>query len=329
MKPTVAFLLALSLALTGLAARAGAVGFQQLTIPNGDDRPLTIGVWYPTDAATSPQPLGGFVQDVAPNAAASGERLPLVVFSHGTGGWYGEHVDTALALAHAGFVVAAVSHPGDTYDDASRRLQIWLRPQQLKTLVDYMLGGWSERGRIDPNRIGAFGFSAGGFATLVAIGGTPDLTQVSAHCERAPTSFECGLATPQARAAIERTLPQPSAYAHDGRIKAAVVAAPALGYTFGKAGLSGVTIPVQLWRAEDDHLLPNPDYAQKVRDDLPQPAEYHVVANADHFDFLAPCTPALAASAPEICVERPGFDRAAFHASFDAEVVRFFRETLR
>jgi predicted dienelactone hydrolase len=312
----------------GAAAHAGDVGFTQLTIPDGNDKPLTVGVWYPTDAPASPQALATFTQTVASGAPVAGAGLPLVVMSHGTGGWYGEHYDTALALAHAGFVVAALSHTGDTYQDHSQALQIWKRPAQIHRLIDYMLVDWSGHAQIDPGRVGVFGFSAGGFTALVAAGGTADLTLVGPHCVKVPTAFECGLVGRPTAADAARAPPPRSAFVHDARIKAAVVAAPALGFAFGREGLTGVRVPLQLWRAEDDHLLPNPDYAQAVRDALPRPPEYHVVANADHFDFLAPCNPGLAAAAPEICVERPGFDRAAFHAEFDAAVVAFFERTL-
>ena len=84
----------------------------------------------------------------------------------------------------------------------------------------------------------------------------------------------------------------------------------------------------QLWRAEDDRILPNPDYAEAVRLALPQSPEYHVVANADHFDFLAPCDATLAKAVPMICAERPGFDRTTFHAQFNQAVVAFFERTL-
>jgi predicted dienelactone hydrolase len=61
---------------------------------------------------------------------------------------------------------------------------------------------------------------------------------------------------------------------------------------------------------------------------MPKGPEFHVVANADHFDFLAPCTELLRQFAPQICVSRPGFDRAGFHQTFNREVVRFPAETL-
>jgi len=316
------------LMMLGLAAHAGDVGFQELTIPDGTEKPLTIGVWYPTDAPARPQTLGSFTETVALGGAVAGERLPLVVMSHGTGAWYDEHYDTALALAHAGFVVAAVSHTGDNYRDHSQELQVWKRPEQIRRLIDYMLADWVGYARIDARRIGVFGFSAGGFTALAAVGGTADLTLVQPHCLKVPSAFECSLISKPGADVAASAPPPRSAFVHDPRIKAAVVAAPALGYAFGREGLKDVAVPLQLWRAGDDHLLPNPDYAQAVRDDLPRAPEYHVIANADHFDFQAPCSAQIAQVAPEICTERPGFDRTAFHVEFDAAVVGFFERTL-
>ena len=107
-----------------------------------------------------------------------------------------------------------------------------------------------------------------------------------------------------------------------------MVAAPALGFTFGRSGLAGVRIPVQLWRAEHDHILPHPDYAEAVRLNLPSPPEFHLMEGGDHFDFLAPCNEMLRKYAPDICASPPGFDRTAFHRRFNADVVAFFQKTL-
>jgi pimeloyl-ACP methyl ester carboxylesterase len=87
------------------------------------------------------------------------------------------------------------------------------------------------------------------------------------------------------------------------------------------AGLTRVTMPVQLWRADEDEILPAPDDADAVRRALPRPPEFHAVRGAGHFDFLVPCT--AADIAPKICRSRPGFDRAAFHHVFNARLVRF------
>jgi predicted dienelactone hydrolase len=98
-----------------------------------------------------------------------GERLPLVVISHGRGGWSGGHHDIAAALADAGFVVAAIDHPGDTVTDMSRvdALAIWLeRPAAIRRLIDVMLGVWPDAARIDRERVGFFGFSRGAYTGL-------------------------------------------------------------------------------------------------------------------------------------------------------------------
>jgi predicted dienelactone hydrolase len=303
-------------------ARAGPVGFESVSAPVAGDKPLAVTIWYPAEAPERTLPLGLYTQSVAPGAAPVGHGHPLVVISHGTGGSNADHNDTARALAAAGFVVAAPTHTGDTQGDRSRSMRITERPAQLSRVIDYMIRDWRGHDAIDAGKIGAFGFSSGGFTVLGAIGGEPDTTTLPRHCAEHPHFYDCGLqrqtgATPPAT---------PAPVAHDARIKAAVVAAPALGFAFAPSGLSKVTIPVQLWRAEGDTVLPQPYYAQVVHGLLPK-AEYHVVPGAEHFDFMAPCTATLAKVAPSICVDN--IDRAAFHRTFNAAVVRFFEKTLR
>ena len=308
---------------------ACAVGFQARMIPDPGNPPIEIGIWYPSDAPAQTQRLGLETQAVADGGAVAGHDLPLVVMSHGQGGVFSGHVDTALALARAGFVAAALTHTGDNYRDQSRVLTVQDRSRQLRVLTDYMLRDWPSHAQVDPGRVGAFGFSAGGFTVLVAAGGVPDMTRVASYCAAHGTEFTCMLAarnraSQQTAAAIPAT-----AWVHDPRIRAVVVAAPALAFTFGTSGLAGVHVPVQLWRAEQDHVLPQPNYAQAVHDALASPPEYHVVTGADHFDFLSPCDAAKARILPIICQSAPGFNRVAFHVTFDAAVVRFFDANLR
>jgi predicted dienelactone hydrolase len=172
--------------LVGLVAAsvfAADVGFEEFKIPNGAEPPLIVGIWYPTDSPGTASALGNVTQTVATGAPIAGNRRPLVVISHGGAGWFGSHYDTALALAHAGFVAAAVSHAGDTFDDQSRVLQLWRRPAQLHRLVDYMLDEWRGHGQLDAARVGTFGFSNGGFTVLAAAGAIPDLSTIGPFCK--------------------------------------------------------------------------------------------------------------------------------------------------
>src|ERR1700756_2723862 len=113
-------ILAAFFALMMFAAPALAVGFQHLLIPGPNHEMLEVGIWYPSNAAPLLEAAGPFTQEVATDGAIEGVGLPLVVISHGSGSAYLAHYDTALALAQAGFIVAALTHPGDNSRDESR-----------------------------------------------------------------------------------------------------------------------------------------------------------------------------------------------------------------
>lgn len=302
------------------------IGFEEVRIANGIEPPLIIGIWYPTRKRAGIQPLESFTQMVARDAPITGKALPLVVLSHGGGGSYASHYDTALALAREGFVAAAVSHAGDTYDDQSQVLKLWRRPAQLKRLISYMLGEWPQHAALDPHRIGAFGFSNGGFTALVAAGGTPDLQKIGPYCRANPSHDLCQAL--EHAGGVPSFTPPKDAWASDPRVGAVVIAAPAFGFAFDRAGLDNVRIPVQLWRADNDEHQPNPWYEEAIRGALPRPPENHVVSDAGHYAFLPPCSARIAQIAHQICIDRAGFDRAAFHRVMNAEIIRFFREKL-
>ncbi|MBS0528462.1 MAG: hydrolase, partial [Proteobacteria bacterium] len=106
-----------------LTSAANAAGIQLLNSnPN-----LGGAIWYPCAAEPKQVPLGhlavgaDFGLTGVKDCPVTGAKLPLIIFSHGRGAWFGAHHDTAEALADAGFVVAAINHPGDNGNDLSRR----------------------------------------------------------------------------------------------------------------------------------------------------------------------------------------------------------------
>jgi predicted dienelactone hydrolase len=319
-----ALLAAAVLSAAATPALAANAGFMVLQQPRPDAPPVEVGVWYPTDAAPAPMKLGLNAQVVAAGAPIVGERLPLIVMSHGNGGAFSGHADTAQALAEAGFVVAALTHPGDNYRDQSRATAMTDRPAALSALIGWMLDSSPLKAKLDPDRVGAFGFSSGGFTVLAAAGGEPNLSRMVGHCLKSPSNFDCKLTASRPAPASALT----ARWVHDPRIKAVVAAAPALGFTFGKKGLKGITAPVQLWKAADDEILPGDDYAEAVHRDLKRPHDYRVIPNAGHFDFLAPCAITPPADLAYLCASAPGFDRHAFHRDFNAAVARFFTDQL-
>jgi len=134
-----------------------AVGFEQAMVPDSDGPALETGIWYPSDAPASSHQLGLYAQTAAVGSEVAGRGLPLVVMSHGTGGSFDGHYDTAVALAEAGFVVAAVTHTGDNYRDQGGFTRVENRPRHIKALIDYMLASWPQHDRL----VAADGVSGG------------------------------------------------------------------------------------------------------------------------------------------------------------------------
>lgn len=246
-----------------------AAGYQHGFAADPDGKPLEISMWYPSKSMVQPVTMGPTTMSVAMNGAADGNALPLIVISHGYASSSVSHYDTAIALADAGFVVAAVMHAGDNYADQSRSTDVMDRPRQVSRVIDHMLATWQDHAIIDPARVGMYGYSAGGFTTLVNIGGIPDFTTIAPMCRQYPADFACKLIA-KSGANTAAPLTSPNAREADARIKAAVVAAPAVGFAFATDGLKNVKVPVQLWSAENDVVVPQARYAEPVRLALPK-----------------------------------------------------------
>lgn len=185
-----------------------------------------------------------------------------------------------------------------------------------------MLGVSPAASRIDPERIGFFGFSFGGYDGLVLLGAQPDW--VGDGCAGSSAAPICG----QIRKEKLQVQPLP----HDPRIKAAVIADPCC-LRFAPDSIAAVTAPVQLWTSEHEVkwaglMVPSVATVAAVDKNLAANHEYHVVPNSTHWAFLFICLAALAKAEPEICTDAPGFDRTAFHKQFNANVLAFFRAHL-
>lgn len=303
------------------AALAHAAGFRFIEVPANADGPILHGaVWTPCASPAGAIVLGPVVIAGTRDCPVVGSGLPLVVVSHGTGGSFLGHHDTAAALADGGFIVAAISHPGDNFQDLSRQGHLSAfstRPLDMKRLVDYMLSEWPGRSTLDADRIGFFGFSRGGYTGLAAVGAIPDFR------------LRADLCTPDSPVPLcdeirRKELPLPPQ--RDMRIKAAVIVDPLSA--FDAQGLKAVTVPMQLWSSTygGDGVLPH--HVEAVRRDLPIEPEWHLVANAAHFAFLAPCSSAMTETLPDLCRDGQGFNRVGFHMDFNASVLAFFRQHL-
>jgi len=305
-----------------LGSPARAAGIQLLD----SDPNLAGAIWYPCAGKPKDVPLGSLAMPLVDPLQAvkdcpvTGTKLPLVIVSHGRGGWFGANHDVEEALADAGFVVAAINHRGDNGNDSSQRnnLSVWVsRPADMVRLLDFMLNDWKDRAVIDPARIGFFGFSLGGYTGLVLAGANPDFQRFANRC-----TDTTGACEQLHHGDVPPHLP------HEPRIKAAVLADAALTSTFTPESLAGIQIPLQVWRSELGGPGADATGTARVASSLPGKPDIHVIP-AGHYEFLPPCSPEMAANLPRPCADPPGFDRTAFHREFDASIVGFFRQHLR
>lgn len=321
------------------AAPVAGVGIAPMTFPDPVNGGTTPGfVFYP-----SPRPehglaaLGPYDVAATPNAPPLSGARPLVVISHGHGGSDLGHHDLASYLARHGFVVATFEQPGDNFHDQSGTSEARVlagRAVQVRATIDALLGDPRWKPLIDPARIGVAGFSAGGYTSLLVVGARPRFDRFIGYCHRHPDDAEtCGAANKlapkalaDAIAALQRDLHRWGATA-DPRVKAAFVMAP-LALVFDAEGAGAVDRPVDLWYAANDHVLPPAENARHLQPLLPTLVRATVVPKADHWVFLAPCSPALAKEASAICTDPSGVDRAQVHARIDADALAFFRHAL-
>lgn len=296
-----------------------AAGIKFADVPASAEGPaLKAVIWTPCALPAEPMALGPFVLSGKHNCPTVGENLPLVVISHGHGGSLLNHYDLAERLADSGFIVAAISHPGDTHADMSRSEDESVfveRPMDIKRLIDYMLSASLDAHRIDSEKIGFFGFSRGGYTGLVLAGGNPDFLHANLHCPDP--------AFPICKQLRRKIVPR-GPLTHDPRIKAYVLADPFDVFPTAKS-VRDIKAPIQLWASQFGGEGVLPEAVHQLARLLPNAPDFHVVPEAAHFAFLPPCTPQFANSAPALCVDRTGFDRVTFHHAFNEEVLRFFQ----
>ena len=332
----------------GMLTRAYADDHRQNWAGTGP-RPLRTVVWFPapdeakeTEAVGAPMFDGGNVAPVS-EISARAETYPLVLLSHGTGGsaiqlmWLGRY------LAARGYIVAAVNHHGNTAVEKYQPqgfMLFWERPKDLSVALDLLLADPLFGPHIDRDRIGAAGFSLGGYTVLVLAGGQFSPEQFDKFCASPRADFTCRPPlefrdAPRQFGALRDTDPvvrDSLARAHDSyadaRIRAVFAIAPVGGGGFVKRGLKAVRIPVELVVGAADTVAPPPANAQYFAANIKGARLTLLPGGVSHSSFLADCTPDGRSGLP-ICRDPAGVDRAAVHRKVSGMAFEFFERALK
>lgn len=327
-----------SLATLLIAAHAHAFEAGWMQIQTSGATPesprTTVALYYPTMAAPRVIPMGPFTVDAAIGGKPVDKVKALILLSHGNAGTELGHSVLAQALARNGYLVAALRHPGDNYQDRSlleKSPEHYFdeRPRQASRVIDAILAdpAWKARIATDSQGplVGALGHSAGGYTVLALAGARPDLSRMRQHClaEAAEDPIFCSMSRSGVAA-----LPLPAAALtlKDERVRAIVAMAPAGGVLTAES-LATVRPATMIYEAELDRFLVPRFHAEWVARNLPAP-NMHRVPNAWHFAFMD--TPSMPLPSPDgdVAANPPGFDRAAFLKQLAVEVTAFFDNTL-
>ena len=160
------------------------------------DRTLKVRFWYPSDG---PAINGGVRYDhvmqlpgkqafsiaskgfaITDAAALKGKKFPLVLMSHGYGGWGTQFSNLAEHIASHGYVVASIEHADMPADSIASFLLSFgnvlvdrtLDQRQIlaQILVDAKKGANAHLSLVDPENVGLIGYSMGGYGAIATAG---------------------------------------------------------------------------------------------------------------------------------------------------------------
>lgn len=329
-------LISLATLLVAVQAHAFDAGWMQIqTAGETADAPkTTVALYYPTMAAPRTIPMGPFTLDVAIGGKPVDKVKALILLSHGIGGSELGHSTLAQALARNGYLVAALRHPGDNWQERtliekSPERYFDERPRQASRVIDAILSDpmWKDRIASDSKgpRVGALGHSAGGYTVLALAGGKPDLSRIRKHClnEASQDPIFCSMG----RSDVAMSpLPAGTPPLEDERVRAVVAMAPT-GVPLTAESLATVRSATMIYVAELDRFLVPRFHAGWVAANLPAP-NLRRVSNAWHFAFMD--SPSMAIPSPDgdVGANPPGFDRDAFLKQLAIDITAFFDRNL-
>jgi predicted dienelactone hydrolase len=317
-------------------------------------RPLTTVIWYPAAPSRRVEyvfegPPKTQVFDSVPVAtdadvARTKPKYPLVLLSHGTGSsalqmiWLGYH------LALRGYIVAAVNHHGNTAAEERLLAQgatlVWERPKDLSIVLDKLLADPVFGSRIDAERIGAAGFSLGGYTVIALAGGKYSPDTFDAFCRSEQRDFTCepqaGLPEAAARMVelrkgdlqVNESIARSNDSYRDPRIKGVFAIAPVLANGFTQKRLTDITVPVRIVVGEADTVAPLQTNALHYTQIIPQAQLSVLPGKVGHYAFLATCTQHGQRTVP-LCKDPAGVDRPRVHREVSNMAFEFFEKAAR
>lgn len=274
-------------------------------------RKIATHVWYPVESKTqiaAQKQKGPFVPVTgALNSPISNlsQKYPVVLLSHGSMGlanrlfWLGE------ALVQNGFIVIAVDHPGNMFQDSSADglMRVWDRAKDLSYALDNVSRTSELGSHLDLDHVSAIGHSAGGAAVLLLAGARFSAERFQNPiplCEGSQDPVyqkECNELKAFNYRAFDKKVVEGD-YS-DKRVKAIVGLDPGFTRSFDPASLKNLKPKALVFIAEKLEEPQDEIYSKDFLKLLPS-GQAEVVKGSVHMTFLQACKEGLPIEDPEL-----------------------------
>ena len=270
-------------------------------------------------------------------------RFPLIALSHGTGGSAMQMAWLGTYLASRGYIVVAVNHPGNnalTGYTTEGFVEGWERAKDVSTAIDDLLKDQRFGSKIDPDRIGAAGFSYGGYTMMELAGAKTDWNRLLAWCDKQKSAcnppempdlmekFKALQEKPDEKPDVRRATQHAGDSYRDPRIRAVFAIAPAVAQAFTPEALHEIAIPVEIVAGASDPIAPPADNAQFFASNIRGARVTILPGGVAHYTFLDVGTDAGKKQLPQFFVDNPGVDRESIHKQVSQMAADFFDQEL-
>lgn len=301
-----------------------SVAFSYLPDGAGRRRSIGAGIWYPTrDTEGTPASYLVPRDDVFVGASVlDAGNLPVVIFSHGSGGYAEQSFFWTEYLASHGFVVAAPTHTGNTFAATTIPFSTLAdRPRDVSVTLDELYADEELGPHLSNDDVAVAGHSFGGYTAFAVVGAKFNLEMMRANCNRVPSLDFCDELTEEVEARFDTGF-------RDPRFKLAIPMAPFGAYLIYGDGAQQVDVPVLLLTASMDESLPNWAEGDRFWASLDGPDDRRVdIEGAGHFTFSNVCELPIDMGSGDGCGP-DNIDPAVAHDAINAYSLAFIRRHL-